>query len=86
MPKIPKGKSDAVPLGKSMCTLIFLFFWFSCVKLNLLYSLDICSKIKANIILVYGLKIFCYIQFKESAWVFLFIYSMNTNTLLVFNI
>uniref|UniRef100_A0A8C6JEH1 Lebercilin-like protein n=1 Tax=Melopsittacus undulatus TaxID=13146 RepID=A0A8C6JEH1_MELUD len=26
MPKIPKGKSDAVPLGKSMCTFIFLFF------------------------------------------------------------
>lgn len=59
MPKIPKGESDSVPLGKSMCTFIFHFL-FSCVKLSLLYNLDIRSKIKANKVLLYGLKIFCY--------------------------
>uniref|UniRef100_A0A8B9FXJ0 Lebercilin-like protein n=1 Tax=Amazona collaria TaxID=241587 RepID=A0A8B9FXJ0_9PSIT len=52
IPGIPKGKSDSVPHGKSTCTFIFLF-WFSCVKLSLLYSLGICSKIKANVVLLY---------------------------------
>ncbi|KAM4683512.1 LOW QUALITY PROTEIN: lebercilin-like protein [Amazona ochrocephala] len=62
IPGIPKGKSDSVPHGKSTCTFTFLF-WFSCVKLNLLYSLGICSKIKANIVLLCGLKISCYMCF-----------------------
>uniref|UniRef100_A0A8C4XQ77 Lebercilin-like protein n=1 Tax=Falco tinnunculus TaxID=100819 RepID=A0A8C4XQ77_FALTI len=65
MPKIPEDKSDPVLHEKRTCVLIFLFL-FSYVKLTLIYDWEVYPKIKANVVLSYELKVFCYIEKAES--------------------